>query len=70
MITQIGIIAGEIWRYLDDNEEIILSEICGILDHPKDLILMSVGWLAREGHVILKKDDGDFRVSLRYGKKQ
>ena len=65
MITRIGIISGEIWRHLDQKNESSLSELYSALDHPKDLVLMSVGWLAREGHVILEKIEEDFKVSLR-----
>ena len=37
----------------------------GRLNRPKELALMSLGWLAREGHVIVREDGGDFRVELR-----
>ena len=65
MITRIGIVAGEIWHYLDKHGEVVLSEIICSLPREKELILMSVGWLAREGHVVLEKKDSDFRVFLR-----
>ncbi len=65
MITEIGIVAGEIWHYLDEKGEISLSNLMQRIDKPKDNILMSIGWLAREGHIILQKIDGDFLVSLR-----
>lgn len=65
MITQIGIVAGEIWHYLDKEGEVLLSDIFSHLARNKHVILMSVGWLAREGHVILKREDSDFRVCLR-----
>lgn len=65
MITQIGIVAGEIWHYLDKKGEVLLSDIFSHLARDKHIVLMSVGWLAREGHVILKKEDSDFSVCLR-----
>ena len=64
MITEIGIVAGEIWHYLDKHQEVHLSELISNIDKSRDLILMSVGWLAREGHVILKGKK-DYLVSLR-----
>ena len=64
MITEIGITAGEIWRYLDENGEVKLSQLSGGIDKPRDVILMSLGWLAREGHVILEGDE-DYKISLR-----
>ena len=64
MITQIGIAAGEIWHYLDEHGKVCLSELFKNIDKPRDIILMSVGWLAREGHVILEGDK-DYMVYLR-----
>lgn len=65
MITEIGIVAGEIWNFLDKKNEVLVSEIVREIEKPQDLILMSLGWLAREGHVVLKKEDNDYKVSLR-----
>ncbi len=64
MITQIGIVAGEIWHYLDEHGKVYLSELFKNIDKPRDIILMSIGWLAREGHVILEGDK-DYMVYLR-----
>lgn len=64
MITRIGIVAGEIWHYLDEHGPSKLSDMVDKLDRPHDLVLMSVGWLAREGHVVLD-GEGDYMVSLR-----
>lgn len=65
MITEIGIVAGEIWHFLDQHGEVLLSEIIQGIQKPRDNVLMSVGWLAREGHVILQQINGDYKVSLR-----
>jgi hypothetical protein len=65
MITEIGIIAGEIWHYLDQHGEVMLSDLIRNIDKPRDNVLMSLGWLAREGHVILQQAGQDYRVSLR-----
>lgn len=65
MITRIGIIAGEIWNLLDEKGEIFLSEIYDCLEHQKEHILMSIGWLAREGHIILNKESEDYKIALR-----
>lgn len=53
MITEIGITAGDIWHYLDKHESATLDQLVQGIGRPKDLILMSLGWLAREGHVNL-----------------
>jgi len=65
MITEIGIIAGEIWQYLDTHGEAPLAQLVQGIDKPRDLTLMSLGWLAREGHVLVRVDSGDLRASLR-----
>lgn len=65
MITEIGIAAGDIWHYLDQHGEVAFSELARDIDKPRDLLLMSLGWLAREGHVILQQTGSDYRVSLR-----
>ena len=66
MITEIGIVAGEIWHYLENNKGAEnLDNILKNIDKPRDIILMSVGWLAREGHILLTGEAPDYRVSLR-----
>ena len=69
MITQIGIVAGEIWQLLDNNAIMSLKEIVSNLERPEYLVLMSLGWLLREGHVLLEKEGDDFKVRLRQRKK-
>ncbi len=67
MITEIGFAAGDIWQYLDDHHNcpVTLSNLVAGLDRPRDLIVMSIGWLAREGHLILEQDGHDYRMHLR-----
>ena len=65
MITEIGIVAGEIWHFLDKNGEVRFSKLCAGIKQPRDLTLMSVGWLAREGHVIVREEGKDYWVILR-----
>ena len=65
MITEIGIIAGDIWHYLDQYGDVSLSALISSIDKNRDSVLMSLGWLAREGHVIVQQTLGDYRISLR-----
>ena len=65
MITEIGIIAGEIWHYLDEHEDVRFSQVIAAIGRPRELALMSLGWLAREGHVIVRQDGDDYQVGLR-----
>ena len=65
MITHIGIVAGDIWHVLDKQGKIKLSDLFNSLDKPRDAILMSIGWLAREGHIVLEGEAPNYEVSLR-----
>ena len=66
MITEIGIVAGEIWHYLDEHgNNVPFSRVISGIERPQELALMSLGWLAREGHVIVRQDGRDFSVELR-----
>ena len=65
MIIEIGIVAGDIWHFLDQYGEVTLSSLVNGIDKPADNVLMSLGWLAREGHVILQQVEGDYKISLR-----
>ena len=66
MITEIGIVAGEIWHYLDEHGQVPFSHVVSGIERPKDLGLMSLGWLAREGHVIVRQDGAELMVQLRH----
>jgi hypothetical protein len=61
---QLGIVAGDIWHYLDENGKVRLSQLMSEIEKPRDILLMSIGWLAREGHVLLEGDE-DYSISLR-----
>ena len=65
MITEIGITAGDIWHYLDEHGKSPLSQILKGIDTEKERVMMSIGWLAREGHVIVEKTGQDYQVYLR-----
>jgi len=65
MITRIGLVAGEIWDYLekqDSNAE--MSTIIKDLNKDRDMVLMSLGWLAREGHIVLEGESPDYFIRL------
>ena len=64
MIMEIGIVAGEIWPYLDDKESATEDELIKRLKRPREFVLMSLGWLAREGHVTLRALEGGYVATL------
>ena len=62
---QIGIIAGEIWHYLEENQKTAkLADFINALGKSREEVLMSLGWLAREGHVVIEKSE-DYKITLR-----
>lgn len=65
MITDIGIVAGEIWHQLDQKGEMLLSELVSKIGRERDVVLMSVGWLAREGHVVLERHNEGLEYAIR-----
>ncbi len=65
MITRIGLVAGEIWDYLDNHDKTAqMEDIIKDLQKDRDIVLMSTGWLAREGHIVLEGDSPDYTVRL------
>jgi hypothetical protein len=69
MIIEIGIVAGEIWQLLDKHGTLRLGEIISKLKRPEYLVLMSLGWLGREGHIVIDWKTEDqykgYKVTLR-----
>jgi len=58
MITWIGLCAGEVWHYLDTHGgHASLDVLLTGIDAPRETLLMAVGWLAREGHVLMKGEN-------------
>ena len=64
MITTIGIAAGDIWHYLDEHGRVVFSDITKNISKPRDILLMSLGWLAREGHVKVESSGSDYYIEL------
>ncbi len=64
MITEIGIAAGDIWHHLDERGSATLNELVRQTKRDRDLLLMSLGWLAREGHITLGDGQTGFRATL------
>jgi hypothetical protein len=65
MITEIGIVAGEVWQYLEKYSEATLSKIAKAIKRERDLVLLSLGWLGREGHVVIKKEGDEYTVTFQ-----
>lgn len=65
MVTEIGIAAGDIWHFLDLKGSATLDELTKAIGKPRELLLMSLGWLGREGHVSLGGPETGYRTSLK-----
>ncbi|MCM8818191.1 MAG: winged helix-turn-helix domain-containing protein [Candidatus Omnitrophica bacterium] len=65
MITEIGIVAGEIWQYLEKYKETTLSKLIEVTGKDRDILIMGIGWLVREGHIILTRKENDYKIVLR-----
>ncbi|MBI3021674.1 MAG: winged helix-turn-helix domain-containing protein [Candidatus Omnitrophica bacterium] len=65
MITEIGLAAGSIWQFLDERGESRFSELVGCLGESEELLFMALGWLAREGYVVVNQEGADYRITLR-----
>jgi hypothetical protein len=65
MEAEIGAAAGTIWQYLDIHGETTLSRLKQGAKLPEQIVLMGVGWLAREGKLRLVKEGRTVKVDLR-----
>lgn len=65
MITEIGLVAGDVWRILDETGRLEFSEISSRTDHGEELLFMAIGWLCREGHIVLMRQNKKMRLELR-----
>jgi hypothetical protein len=65
MITEIGIAAGDIWRRLDQKGRLELPILVKSVPGGSDLALMALGWLSREGHVVITQNENQTFVELR-----
>lgn len=65
MIIELGVVAGKIWKYLEKNKKVFLSQLVPAINSDRDEILMGLGWMVREGYVVLEKEDRQYMISLR-----
>lgn len=55
MLDDIGITAGEIWHYLEKHEEASVGKLTNELKQTERMVLLGIGWLAREGKLNIEK---------------
>ncbi|HNX49539.1 MAG TPA: winged helix-turn-helix domain-containing protein [Thermoanaerobaculaceae bacterium] len=55
-INMIGEAAGKVWHFLDEHGRSSLATLENGIEAPRGMVLMAVGWLAREGKVELAQE--------------
>ncbi len=55
MFDDIGKTAGEIWHYLEKHEEASVGKLTKELRQTERMVLLGIGWLAREGKLNIEK---------------
>ncbi len=56
---------GKVWDYLNANGECSVSQIKKGTKMPESLIYLGLGWLAKEGKAVMRRDGGSIRSCLR-----
>ena len=65
METEIGNVAGTIWRYLDKHGETTLAGLKQGTKLSDQLLLMGVGWLAREDKLSFAKEGRTLKIRMK-----
>ena len=65
MIDKIGIAAGEIWKKLKNEGEVVITKLQRKTGLPLNLFYLGLGWLARENKVSFKIEKRTIHVSLK-----
>ncbi|HVA51096.1 MAG TPA: winged helix-turn-helix domain-containing protein [Pirellulales bacterium] len=62
---QIGETAGVIWRLLDERGPLSMAQVVKQSGEPRDLVMLALGWLAREDKIAIDGESRGRTVSLR-----
>ena len=62
---QVGNVAGEVWRLLDQSGPQTLSQLKKQLDGTSELLSFAVGWLAREDKLEILKEKKSVLLRLK-----
>jgi Winged helix-turn-helix domain (DUF2582) len=65
MEGEIGGAAGVIWQFLDQHGETVLNRLKQGTKLSDQMLLMGLGWLAREGKLALVRQGRTLRIGLR-----
>lgn len=64
MINQVGFIARDVYRFLNEQQEASVIVVKHRLNISSTLVYMAIGWLMREGKIYVKKDGDSFLVGV------
>lgn len=65
MNETIGSVAGQVWEYLSNNNEVTMAALKKDLSLKGDEATMALGWLAREDKVEFNKKGASVKVRLK-----
>ena len=65
MDAEIGEAAGRVWHYLAEHGETTVRQLQRGTALPERLVLMGVGWLAREDKLCFVQERGVLKLSLQ-----
>lgn len=65
MLDNIGNIAGDVWHYLEENDEATVTKLTRELGETERTVLMAIGWLAREGKLDFEKRKQGTYITLK-----
>jgi len=66
MHEEIGKTAGAIWHILNQRGELALSTLKKEVEGVSPLFDWAIGWLAREGNIVIAKDKRSIRLRLSH----
>ena len=52
--AEVGYAVGDVWQLLDIKGSLSVTEVVKTIDAPRDQIMQSIGWLAREGEMTVQ----------------
>lgn len=64
-LDQIGETAGVIWRLLEEKGPLSMAQVVKQTGAPRDLVMLALGWLAREDKISIDSEARGRTVALR-----
>lgn len=65
MLEKVGKIAGKIWKYLNEHDEVTPTQLTKKFAAPNRLVFMALGWLAREDKIDIREEGRVSYISLK-----